>query len=335
MQVLVTGGAGYIGSHTCVELITKGYNITVVDNLCNSSIKVIKRIKRLVNKDFNFYKIDIRDKQKLIKVFSKHHIDAVINFAGLKSTFESIKNPIKYYNNNIIGAIILSEVMQQFNCKIFIFSSSATVYSPTNEMPIKENYPLMATTPYGNSKLIIERIFTDIFAINNNWHIALLRYFNPIGAHPSGIIGEEPHGIPNNLVPCISQVAIGKLKKLKVFGNDYNTADGTCIRDYIHVVDLAKGHIKALISLANKPQIITVNLGTGSGYSVLEVINTFAKASGRQINYEIVERRKGDMPICYADVSLAYKEFGWKTKFGLEEMCQDCWRWQTRKSKQL
>ena len=330
MAILVTGGAGYIGSHTCIEIIRAGYNIVVVDNLCNSSLESLKRIESLTDSNIPFHKIDVRDKTSLIKVFEQYPIDGVVHFAGLKAVGESLKKPIDYYNTNVSGTFILTEVMHKFNCKKFVFSSSATVYGDPYALPIKEDFPLSATNPYGRSKLMIEEFLKDVFVADSSWNIALLRYFNPMGAHQSGLIGENPNDIPNNLVPYISQVAIGKLDKLSVFGGDYDTPDGTGVRDYIHVVDLAKGHVKALQALENKPQVLTVNLGTGNGYSVLEMVKAFEVASGRNIRYQIVARRPGDIATCFADASYAEEKLGWKAEYKLDKMCEDAWRWQSQ-----
>jgi UDP-glucose 4-epimerase len=328
MNILVTGGVGYIGSHTCNELLKAGFNVIVVDNLCNSSIESLRNVEKLSHSKISFYKIDIRDKAALIDVFKKNSIDAVIHFAGLKAVGESTKKPIDYYSNNFTGTCILAEVMAKFNCKTLVFSSSATVYGDPQTVPIKEDFPLSAVNPYGRSKLMIEELLQDIYAADKSWHIAILRYFNPVGAHKSGLIGEDPNGIPNNLMPYISQVATGKLKQLNIFGNDYNTPDGTGIRDYIHVVDLAKGHIKALQEMKKNSQVLKVNLGTGNGYSVLEIVMAFEKASGKEIPYQITERRMGDIASCYADPSYAEEKLGWKAECDLNEMCEDVWRWQ-------
>ena len=329
MKILVTGGAGYIGSHTCIELIKSGYEVVVVDNLCNSSLESLKRVEKLVDSNISFHKVDVRDKLALTRVFEQYSIDGVIHFAGLKAVGESVEKPIEYYDTNVGGTFILAEVMREFNCKTFVFSSSATVYGKPHTLPIKENFPLSVTNPYGRSKLMIEEFLQDVFVADGSWHIALLRYFNPVGAHKSGLIGEDPNGIPNNLIPYISQVAVGKLGKLSVFGGDYDTPDGTGVRDYIHVVDLAKGHVKALQALEDKPQVLTVNLGTGNGYSVLDMVKAFEKASGKRIPYEIVDRRPGDISICYADPAYAKEKLGWKAECNLDEMCQDTWRWQS------
>ena len=327
MKILVTGGTGYIGSHTCVELIKVGYEVVVVDNLCNSSLESLKRVESLVDCTIPFHKIDVRDKAALTRVFEQYAIDGVVHFAGLKAVGESVEKPIEYYNSNVGGTFILAEVMKVFGCKIFVFSSSATVYGDPNTVPIKEDFPLSVTNPYGRSKLMIEEFLQDVFVADDRWHIALLRYFNPVGAHKSGLIGEDPSGIPNNLMPYISQVAGGNLENLRVFGGDYDTPDGTGVRDYIHVVDLAKGHVKALQALENKPQVLTVNLGTGNGYSVLDMVKAFEKASGKEVPYQIVGRRAGDIATCYADPTFSKEILGWQAEHELEEMCEDTWRW--------
>lgn len=329
MIILVTGGAGYIGSHTCIELIRAGYQVVVVDNLSNSSLESLKRVERLSDSNIPFHKIDVRDKASLTEVFKQYSIDGVIHFAGLKSVGESIEMPIEYYDSNVGGTFILAKVMREFNCKTFVFSSSATVYGSPHTVPIKEDFPLSVTNPYGRSKLMIEEFLQDVFVADDSWHIALLRYFNPVGAHKSGLIGEDPCGIPNNLIPYISQVAAGKLDHLSVFGNDYDTPDGTGVRDYIHVVDLAKGHVKALQVLKDKPQVVVANLGTGNGYSVLDMIKAFEKFSGKTVPYKIVDRRPGDIAICYADSSYAEKKLDWKAEYGLDDMCKDAWHWQS------
>lgn len=328
MKILVTGGAGYIGSHTCVELIESGYEVIVIDNLSNSSIESLKRVEKITKNIIPFYKIDVNNKYELIKIFEKYKIDGVIHFAGLKAVGKSVENPIQYYNNNVCGTLVLIDVMKKFNCKTFIFSSSATVYGNPDTVPIKENFSLSATNPYARSKIILENFLKDIFIADNKYKIGILRYFNPIGAHKSGLIGEDPKDIPNNLIPYISQVAIGKLKKLNIFGGNYKTQDGTGVRDYIHVVDLAKGHVKALKILFEESQLLTVNLGTGKGYSVLEILKAFEKASGRIIPYQIIGRRSGDVDACYADTSYASKKINWKAQYGLDEMCKDSWNWQ-------
>jgi len=329
MRILVTGGSGYIGSHTCIELIKAGYEVVVVDSLCNSSLESLKRVESLTDCNIPFHKVDIRDKAALTQVFEQNPVDGVIHFAGLKAVGESVKKPIEYYDTNVGGAFILADVMREFGCKTFVFSSSATVYGDPHTVPIKEGFPLSVTNPYGRSKLMIEEFLQDVFVSDDSWHIALLRYFNPIGAHKSGLIGEDPSDIPNNLMPYISQVAVGKLENLSVFGDDYDTPDGTGVRDYIHVVDLAKGHVKALQALKDKPQVLIVNLGTGNGYSVLNMINAFEKASGKNIPYKIVDRRAGDIAICYADPAFAEEKLDWKAEYELDEMCEDTWRWQS------
>ncbi len=328
-KILVTGGAGYIGTHTCIELIEAGYKIVVVDNLCNASLEGLKRVRRIVGVDIPFYQVDVRDKVGLTKVFEVHNFDEVIHFAGLKAVGESAEMPIKYYDTNVGGTFILAEVMRDFDCKTFVFSSSATVYGNPKMVPIREDFPLSATNPYGRSKLMIEEFLQDVFVADDAWNIALLRYFNPIGAHKSGLIGENPNGVPNNLIPYISQVAVGKLDKLNVFVGDYDTADGTGVRDYIHVVDLAKGHVKALQAL-DEPQVLIVNLGTGNGYSVLDMVKAFEKSSGKMVAYKIVDRRAGDIATCYADVSFAKTKLGWQAERELDEMCEDTWRWQSQ-----
>lgn len=328
MKILVTGGAGYIGSHTCVELLNSGYEIVVVDNLLNSKIESLNRIKELTGKDFKFYKADILDREALDRVFYENNIEAVIHFAGLKAVGESVEIPIKYYHNNIAGTLVLCEVMDKYNVKKIVFSSSATVYGDPKTVPIKEDFPTSATNPYGRSKLMIEKILTDIYLSDKDWSVLLLRYFNPIGAHESGKIGEDSSGIPNNLMPYITQVALGKLNKLNIFGNDYHTHDGTGVRDYIHVVDLAKGHLKALEKVLNTKGIDIYNLGTGTGYSVLDIVKNFEQATGKKVPYRITDRRPGDIAKCYSDPSKAYMELGWKTERNLIDMCRDSWNWQ-------
>lgn len=330
MSVLVTGGAGYIGSHTCVELLNNGYEIATFDNLSNSKEEAIKRIKKITGKDFKFYKTDMLDKEGLRKIFSENKIDAVIHFAGLKAVGESVQVPLKYYNNNITGTVNLCEVMAEFNVKKFVFSSSATVYGETNEAPFTEEMPLSATNPYGRTKLMIEDILRDLYVSDKDWSISLLRYFNPVGAHISGMIGEDPNGIPNNLMPYITQVASGRLEYLKVFGSDYPTVDGTGVRDYIHVTDLAMGHIAALKLIENKTGAFTHNLGRGMGYSVLQVVKAFEEASGVKINYKFMDRRPGDIATSYAAVSKAKKELNWEAKKDISDMCRDSWRWQSQ-----
>ena len=327
-KFLLTGGTGYIGSHVCIELIKKGYEVIIIDNLCNSSIKVLERIKKITGFKPTFFEKDIRDKSALLEIFNKYSIDSVIHFAGLKSLKESVEMPITYYDNNLIGTINLLVIMAQVNCKSIVFSSSATVYGKTQNVPIKESSPLSASNPYGQSKLLIERLLQDLYISDNKWNIAILRYFNPVGAHESGLIGESPDGIPNNLFPYISKVANGKLAKLTIFGNDYNTHDGTGVRDYIHVVDLAKGHLKALEVMKSDSKVLVVNLGTGKGYSVLDVVREFESASNQTIPYEFVARREGDISECYADPSLAFKLLNWKAEYKLARMCQDAWNWE-------
>lgn len=329
MKILVTGGAGYIGSHTAVELLNAGYEVIIVDNLCNSSSIVLDRIKEITGKNIKFYQIDTRDEAKLREVFKENKIDAVIHFAALKAVGESVEKPYEYYHNNLINTLTVLGVMREFGVDKFVFSSSATVYGSPKTCPIKEDFPLSTTNPYGSTKLMIENMLRDICKANENFNVAILRYFNPIGAHESGKIGEEPNGIPNNLMPYITKVAIGKLKELSVFGNDYDTADGTGVRDYIHVVDLALGHVKALEKLNQNPGLVTYNLGTGKGYSVLDLVKAFEKASNVKIPYKIVGRRAGDIATCYADATKAEKELGWVAKYDVDKMCKDSWNWQS------
>lgn len=328
MAILVTGGAGYIGSHTCVELLNAGEEIVVLDNFCNSKPRALEIVKELTGKDFKSYNADLLDRAAVEKVFEENKIDSVIHFAGLKAVGESVRKPIEYYHNNITGTLILCDVMRNHGCKRIVFSSSATVYGSPKSVPIREDFPLSTTNPYGSTKLMIEGILKDIYTSDNEWSIALLRYFNPIGAHKSGTMGEDPNGIPNNLMPYITQVAVGKLKKLGVFGNDYPTPDGTGVRDYIHVVDLALGHVKAVEKLEKDQGLFIYNLGTGIGYSVLDVVKAFEKANGVEIPYEIKPRRDGDIATCYCDPSKAKRELGWQATRSLEEMCEDSWRWQ-------
>lgn len=328
MAVLVTGGAGYIGSHTSVELLENGYEVIIVDNLCNSDKIVLDKIKEITNKTPKFYEIDIADKDKLEVVFKENKIDSVIHFAALKAVGESVQKPLEYYSNNLINTLVLLELMKKYDVKKFVFSSSATVYGNPKTCPILEDFPLSATNPYGRTKLMVEDILRDICYSDKSMDVAILRYFNPIGAHKSGKIGEEPSGIPNNIMPYITKVAVGKLPNVNVFGNDYDTLDGTGVRDYIHVVDLANGHVKALEKLNQNPGLITYNLGTGNGYSVLQLIEAVKKASGRDIPYKFTERREGDIATCYADPSKARAELGWEAKYELDEMCEDSWRWQ-------
>jgi UDP-glucose 4-epimerase len=329
MKILITGGAGYIGSHTCVELLNAGYEIILVDNFINSKPEVLNRIRKITGKDFKFYKANLVEKGALDTIFSENQIDAVIHFAGLKAVGESVAQPLLYYHNNIIGTLHLCEVMKQYGVKKLVFSSSATVYGIPETVPISEELTFGATNPYGRTKQMIEEILHDLYLSDPEWSVVLLRYFNPIGAHESGRIGENPNGIPNNLVPLISRVAVGKINKLKIFGNDYPTKDGTGVRDYIHVVDLALGHIQALEKVLSTNGVTAYNLGTGIGYSVLEIINAFEKVSGRKIPFHIVERRSGDIGICYANPSKAKEELGWIALRGIEEMCEDSWRWQS------
>lgn len=329
MAILVTGGAGYIGSHTCVQLLEAGYEIIVLDNLSNSKPESIKRIGGITGKSFEFVKGDLLDRDLLEKIFENHQIESVIHFAGLKAVGESVHIPLHYYYNNIAGSLVLFEVMKKHGVKNIVFSSSATVYGMTDKMPIDEETPLMPVNPYGRTKYMIEEILRDLYVSDGSWNIILLRYFNPVGAHISGRIGEDPNGIPNNLVPYIAQVAVGKLKELNVFGDDYSTPDGTGIRDYIHVIDLADGHLKALEKLGMNPGIAAYNLGTGRGTSVLEMIDAFSKASGRKIPYRIADRRPGDVGECYADPAKAKRELGWTAVKSVNDMCEDSWRWQS------
>lgn len=328
--ILVTGGAGYIGSHTCVELLQGGYDVVVVDNLVNSSRESLARVEQITGKAVAFYEADARDEAALQRVFDAHPVTGAIHFAALKAVGESVAKPIEYYRNNIDSLLVLLDVMRQRNVKQFVFSSSATVYGVPESSPIDESFPLSATNPYGQSKLIAEQILRDVEVSDPSWRIATLRYFNPVGAHESGLIGEDPAGIPNNLMPYVAQVAVGKLERLRVFGSDYDTPDGTGVRDYIHVVDLARGHLAALDALTTRDASFVVNLGTGQGYSVLDVVKAFEKASGRPVPYEIVARRPGDVAQCYANPAAAEKILGWKAQFGIERMCADHWRWQER-----
>ncbi len=328
MKVLVTGGAGYIGSHTCVELLQAGHEVVVVDNLSNSHREALSRVEAITGRGVTLRVVDICDREALSTVFAAHSIDAVVHFAGLKAVGESVEQPLRYYHNNVYGTLVLCEVMAQYGVYDLVFSSSATVYGDPATVPIREDFPLTATNPYGRSKLMIEEILRDLKRSDERWNTILLRYFNPVGAHGSGRIGEDPNGIPNNLMPYITQVAVGKLEKLSVFGSDYPTADGTGVRDYIHVVDLALGHLKALEKLPQKPGAVAYNLGTGRGYSVLEVIAAFEKASGVAIPYQLVERRPGDVASCYADPAFAARELGWSAERGIEDMAADSWRWQ-------
>lgn len=330
MAILVTGGAGFIGSHTCVELLEAGYEVVVVDNLYNASRKSMDRIEQITGKKPTFYEADILDREALNKIFEKEQIDSVIHFAGLKAVGESVAKPIEYYYNNIAGTLVLCDVMRKHNVKNIVFSSSATVYGDPAFIPITEECPKgKITNPYGQTKGMLEQVLEDIHVSDPEWNVILLRYFNPIGAHKSGLIGEDPKGIPNNLVPYVAQVAIGKLKCLGVFGDDYDTPDGTGVRDYIHVVDLAKGHVAAIKKLEEKKGVLIYNLGTGKGYSVLDVVHAFEKACGKKIPYEVKPRRLGDIATCYADPAKAKAELGWEAENGIEEMCADSWRWQS------
>lgn len=325
MSILVTGGAGYIGSHTAVELLDAGENIIILDNFSNSSPEVLDKIKQITKKDFKFYKVDLLDENALDKVFEENNIDEVIHFAGLKAVGESVEKPIEYYNNNITGTLNLLKVMKKYNCKKIVFSSSATVYGNPKTLPIKEDFPLSTTNPYGATKIMIEQILQDVNVADKDFRVAILRYFNPIGAHKSGLIGEVPNGIPNNIMPYIVRVAVGKYNELTVFGKDYDTEDGTGVRDYIHVVDLAKGHLSALKKIRENSGVQIYNLGTGRGYSVLELVKTFEKVNNVKVNYKIGDRRPGDIASCFADVNKAKKEMNWVATKGLEEMCKDSW----------
>lgn len=324
-MIFVTGGAGFIGSHTCVELLNAGYDIVVADNFCNSKPEMVDKIKQITGKDFKFYEADLLDREKTEQIFKENKIDAVIHFAGLKAVGESVEKPMEYYHNNIGSTLVLCETMRKYGCKKIVFSSSATVYGSPKSVPIREDFPLSTTNPYGSTKLMIENILQDIYKSDNEWSIALLRYFNPIGAHSSGIIGENPNGIPNNLVPYIAQVAVGIRDQLNVFGNDYDTKDGTGVRDYIHVVDLSLGHIKAVEKIMDGTGVKIYNLGTGKGYSVLEILHAYEKACGKTLKYEIAPRRAGDIAQCYADTQKSKKELNWEAKRGIEEMCADSW----------
>ena len=334
MKILVTGGTGYIGSHTVCELLNNDYEVVIVDNLCNSKREVVESIKEITNKDVTFYELDLRNKEELRKVFEENDIEGVIHFAGLKAVGESVKEPLMYYDNNLISTLVLLEVMQEFNCKNIVFSSSATVYGDPERLPITEDCRVGGTTnPYGTTKLMIENILNDLYISDNEWSITILRYFNPIGAHESGLIGENPNGIPNNLMPYIIKVAVGELPCLNVFGNDYDTIDGTGVRDYIHVVDLAKGHIKALVKNVLTTGVNTYNLGTGTGYSVLQIVESFERENEIKVSYKIVERRPGDIATCYADPSKALEELGWKAEKGISEMCKDSYNFVKKQSK--
>jgi len=329
MKLLITGGTGYIGSHTCVELLEEGHELVVVDNLCNSSKIALDRVETITGQKVDFHKVDIRNKGALDEVFNQYDFDGVIHFAALKAVGESVKKPLLYYQNNVAGSLTLYEVMKEHSVKTIVFSSSATVYGDPDKVPIKEDFPVTTTNPYGSTKLMMENILKDLYNSDNEWNVGLLRYFNPIGAHPSGLIGEDPNGIPDNLLPYISQVAVGKRDKLQVYGDDYPTHDGTGVRDYIHVVDLAKGHLAALDKLQESPGVVTYNLGTGRGYSVLEVVEAFEKASGQEVPYEITDRRPGDAAEVWADPTKAKEELGWEAKYDLDDMCEHIWKWQS------
>lgn len=330
MRILVTGGAGYIGSHTCVELLNAGYDIIVLDNLSNASEKSLEVIKRLTGKDFPFYKVDLLDYEATERVFAENKIDSVIHFAGLKAVGESTQIPIRYYHNNITGTLHLVEIMEKYGVYNLVFSSSATVYGTPKTVPILEDFPLSTTNPYGSTKLMIENILQDVYKANNKWSVTLLRYFNPIGAHESGDLGEDPKGIPNNLLPYVAQVAVGRLEYVHVFGNDYATKDGTGVRDYIHVVDLALGHLKAIEKKSDEAGVHIYNLGTGNGYSVLDIIHAFEKACDKELPYKIEARRPGDIAECYANAAKAKKELGWEATRDITRMCEDSWRWQSK-----
>ena len=327
-MILITGGTGYIGSHTVIELMAAGHDVFIVDNLCNSKASVLDRIERIAGRRPRFAQLDVRDRAALRQLFSAHRFEAVIHFAGLKAVGESVAKPLAYYDNNVSGSVVLFECAAEAGIRTIVFSSSATVYGEPASVPIREDFPLSAHNPYGRSKLMIEEILRDLAQTDAGWRVALLRYFNPVGAHASGLIGEDPNDIPNNLMPYISQVAVGKLKELPVYGADYATPDGTGVRDYIHVVDLARGHLAALNALRDRRGVLTVNLGTGRGYSVLEMVRAFAAASGNPVHYRIVARRPGDIAQCYADPTLALTTLGWKAEFDIDAMCADTWRWQ-------
>jgi len=328
LRILITGGTGYIGSHTVVELMAAGHDVFIIDNLCNSKVSVLDRIEHIASRRPGFARIDVRDRPALRQLLADHHFDAIIHFAGLKAVGESAARPLAYYDNNVSGSVALVECMLEAGLKTIVFSSSATVYGEPKTVPIREDFPLSASNPYGRTKLMIEEILRDVAKTDSGWRVALLRYFNPVGAHSSGMIGEDPNGIPNNLMPYIARVAAGGLKELPVYGADYPTPDGTGVRDYIHVVDLARGHLAALHALRERTGVLTVNLGTGRGYSVLEVVQAFAAASGKAVPYRIVERRPGDIAKCYADPALALETLGWQAQLGIEAMCADTWRWQ-------
>lgn len=329
MAILITGGTGFIGSHTCIELKKAGYDMVILDNLSNSKIESLNRISKIMGCEVPFYKANILDRAALQEIFRKHKIEAVIHFAGLKAVGESVQKPLMYYENNIAGTVVLLEVMAEFGVKKIVFSSSATVYGAATEVPLREDMPLGAINPYGKTKLYIEEIMRDLYVSDNSWSICLLRYFNPIGAHESGTIGEDPQGIPNNIMPYISQVAVGKLPHLNVFGNDYDTPDGTGIRDYIHVVDLARGHVKAVDWVLKNTGCDPVNLGTGNGYSVMQLVKAFEKACGKEIPYKVAARRPGDLAVVYADPQKAKETLGWEAEYDIERMCEDVWRWQS------
>jgi UDP-glucose 4-epimerase len=333
MKILVTGGAGYIGSHTVILLSEAGYEIVIFDNFCNASKEAVKRVEKITGKKVTTVEGDVRSRDDLHKVFDKHKIDAVIHFAGLKAVGESVEQPLKYYDNNVNGTAVLCEVMAEHNCRSIVFSSSATVYGDPHTTPIDESFPLSATNPYGRSKLFVEEILRDLYISDNSWKIVLLRYFNPVGAHESGTIGEDPNGIPNNLMPFIAQTAVGKREYLSIFGDDYNTHDGTGVRDYIHVMDLADGHVKAIEKIKDFTEVMTLNLGTGRGYSVLDMVKAFEKASGKKVPYKIAPRRAGDIAKCFANPSYAKEVLEWEAKKSIEEMCEDSWRWQSNNPK--
>jgi UDP-glucose 4-epimerase len=333
--ILITGGTGYIGSHTAVELMASGREVFIIDNLCNSKASVLDRIERIAGRRPGFAQVDIRDRTALRTLFSAHGFDAVIHFAGLKSVGQSVEKPLEYFDNNVSGSVVLFECMTEANVMTLVFSSSATVYGDPASVPIREEFPLSATNPYGRTKLMIEEILRDVAKADPAWRIGLLRYFNPVGAHVSGMIGEDPNGIPNNLLPYVAQVAAGKLKELSVFGNDYPTPDGTGVRDFIHVVDLARGHLAALNALSKRIGVVTANLGTGRGYSVLEMVKAFSAASGKAVPYRIVARRPGDVGQCYADPAFARETLGWQAQLGIDAMCADTWRWQQWAAKNL
>lgn len=330
MKILVTGGAGYIGSHTCVQLLERGDEIVVLDNLDNSCEESLNRVRKITGKDLTFCKVDLLDYEATENVFKEHKFDAVIHFAGLKAVGESVRMPLRYYHNNITGTLHLCDIMNKYGVKKLVFSSSATVYGDPHTVPIKEDFPLSCTNPYGQTKLDIEYILKDLCVSDPEWSVVLLRYFNPVGAHESGLIGEDPNGIPNNLMPYISQVAIGKLECLSVYGSDYDTKDGTGVRDYIHVVDLAEGHLRAIDKIKNDTGVYVYNLGTGNGYSVLDMVKAFSKACGKDVKYKLVDRRPGDVASCYADPTKAREELGFVTKHNLDDMCRDLWNWQTK-----